>query len=113
MPGFLRQCPSCGRRFKISETRSTIGKERESYVTTRAGAGSGTASSFFAQRFGWGNVRTPAQATWNEHASPDEKVRVTRLRKKIQHTYKCEHCGHTWKEERVEETEPKIELQRV
>lgn len=88
---FFRFCPECGRRFHIKlVSKQLVGDEKER-VETQAPHN---------QIRGGGNFGYIAPIT-----ELSETIITVIETQRFQYAYRCKHCGHTWIETRMKETE--------
>jgi len=92
----FRRCPSCGRRFEVKLAAiNEVERETESDQTNKPTGGSPkwAVGSQIRGRQGATGGPTPVGTEYIESS------------KKVAYTYRCEHCGHEWSDEKVESTE--------
>ena len=90
---FFRHCPSCGRRFEI---RLTGRKSVEAESEIRAGR-SAEDRTFRASEPA---VVADSQSTKSYHILSHDTSPLTVVTEEFLYSYKCNHCGHQWSEER-------------
>jgi transcription elongation factor Elf1 len=99
MSTFFKKCPSCGKRFEVKHTGEELEKSdvKSEEVSVNL------------------SLNTPFQ--WSHEAQTDEievepgalgpiahgKRTIETGEDTYTETYRCEHCGHQWTEQRVKE----------
>jgi DNA-directed RNA polymerase subunit RPC12/RpoP len=82
---FLRQCPSCGRRFVVrQESKKLVDVQTETERIVHSFGASPVSSG------GGGNVAPPADVTTEEEVPIEVET--------FEVTYKCRHCNNEWTE---------------
>jgi predicted RNA-binding Zn-ribbon protein involved in translation (DUF1610 family) len=92
LPTFLKKCPNCGKRFEVERVGESEASKEEDVLSETAVSESrdavGSASPISVTE----NMQLPT--------SPGSHLDVEVEEDKIE-SFKCNHCGYTWKEKHV------------
>jgi transposase-like protein len=92
MPTFLMKCPKCGKHFDVERTADRV-ETKEEVVKVD------TAQEHMRENIG--PVYIPSVMDQADESSGSEQE--SRVAETVTHneTFRCKHCGYTWKESRA------------